>query len=35
LRVITPGMAITADFQANRLNFEIGDDGTITRIACY
>jgi hypothetical protein len=35
LRVITPGTAITADFQANRLNFEIGDDGTITGIACY
>lgn len=35
LRVIEPGMAVTADFSPNRLNFEIGVDGNISRIACY
>jgi hypothetical protein len=35
LRVIEPGMAVTEDFSPNRLNFEIGEDGLITRIACY
>jgi hypothetical protein len=34
VRVITPGMAVTADFQANRLNFMIGEDGNIVSIAC-
>jgi Peptidase inhibitor I78 family len=34
VRVITPGMAVTADFQANRLNFTIGEDGKIASIAC-
>jgi Peptidase inhibitor I78 family len=35
VRVIEPGTAVTADFQANRLNFEIAEDGTIAKIACY
>lgn len=35
IRVIEPGMAVTADFSPNRLNFEIAADGTIARIACY
>jgi hypothetical protein len=35
VRVIEPGTAVTADFQPNRLNFEIAGDGTITKIACY
>lgn len=34
VRVITPGMAVTADFQANRLNFTIGEDGNIASITC-
>lgn len=34
VRVIEPGMAVTADFQANRLNFNIAEDGTIASIAC-
>jgi predicted small lipoprotein YifL len=34
VRVIEPGMAVTMDFQANRLNFAIGEDGTITSITC-
>lgn len=35
VRVIEPGMAVTADFSASRLNFEMAEDGTIARIACY
>jgi Peptidase inhibitor I78 family len=35
VRVIEPGMAVTADFSANRLNFEIDADGNIARISCY
>lgn len=34
VRVIEPGMAVTADYQANRLNFAIGEDGTIAGITC-
>jgi Peptidase inhibitor I78 family len=34
VRVITPGMAVTADYQANRLNFTIGEDGNIASITC-
>ena len=34
VRVIEPGMAVTMDFQPNRLNFAIGEDGTITSITC-
>jgi hypothetical protein len=35
VRVIEPGMAVTADFVANRLNFEIDEGGNIARISCY
>ncbi|MGL4321643.1 MAG: I78 family peptidase inhibitor [Paracoccaceae bacterium] len=35
VRVIEPGMAVTADYSPNRLNFEIAEDGTIAKIACY
>jgi hypothetical protein len=35
VRVIEPGMAVTADFSPNRLNFEVAEDGTLARIACY
>jgi Peptidase inhibitor I78 family len=34
VRVITPGMAVTMDFQANRLNFYVGEDGKISSISC-
>lgn len=34
-RVIGPGDMITADFQPNRVNFEYGEDGRITKIGCY
>ncbi len=34
VRVITPGMAVTMDFQANRLNFYVGEDGKISSITC-
>ena len=35
VRVIEPGTAVTADYQSNRLNFELDEDGNITKIACY
>ena len=35
VRVIEPGMAVTADFVSHRLNFEIDADGNIARIGCY
>jgi Peptidase inhibitor I78 family len=35
VRVIEPGMAVTADYSPDRLNFEIAEDGTIAKIACY
>ncbi len=35
VRIIEPGMAVTMDYSPNRLNFEIGEDGTITKISCY
>jgi hypothetical protein len=35
VRVIEPGSAVTADYVASRLNFEIAEDGTIAKIACY
>jgi hypothetical protein len=33
-RVIQPGMAVTADYSAERLNIDIGKDGRIARIWC-
>ncbi len=35
VRVIEPGTAVTADYSPERLNFEIAEDGTIAKIACY
>ena len=34
VRVIRPGMAVTMDYRPNRLNFEVGPGGRITRIYC-
>lgn len=34
-RVINPGDAITMDYQAERLNVEIGTDGRISKVGCY
>ena len=34
-RVIGPLDPVTMDYRANRLNFEIGQDGKIAKIACY
>jgi hypothetical protein len=34
VRVIRPGMAVTADYSAERINFEIGADNRIKRIFC-
>ncbi|MEH6774496.1 MAG: I78 family peptidase inhibitor [Cereibacter changlensis] len=33
-RVITPGMAVTMDFNAERLNIEIDEAKRISRVAC-
>ncbi|MDQ7263018.1 I78 family peptidase inhibitor [Paracoccus sp. PS-1] len=34
-RVIGPRDAVTMDFRASRMNFEIGEDGRIAKIGCY
>lgn len=34
VRVIRPGMAVTMDYRAGRLNIEIDDDGRIVRVHC-
>ncbi len=34
VRHITPGMQVTMDFRADRLNIRIGVDGKITEISC-
>lgn len=34
-RVIYPGQAVTMDFSADRINFEVTKEGTVTRVACY
>ena len=34
VRVIYPGTAVTMDFSADRLNFQIGRDGRIQRVSC-
>ena len=34
-RVIGPRDAVTADYRETRMNFEIGADGRIAKIACY
>lgn len=34
-RVIGPRDAVTTDFRPDRMNFEIGENGLIAKIACY
>ncbi|GAB1365055.1 hypothetical protein MASR1M32_42910 [Rhodobacter sp.] len=34
VRIIEPGMPVTADYIANRLNIEVDAKGTITRVSC-
>jgi len=34
VRVIRPGMAVTMDYRAGRLNLHLDDEGRITRITC-
>jgi glucose/arabinose dehydrogenase len=34
VRIIKPGDQVTMDFQATRLNIEVGADGTITAVRC-
>jgi hypothetical protein len=34
VRIIKPGDQVTMDFQATRVNFEVGADGNITGIRC-
>jgi hypothetical protein len=35
VRVIRPGDAVTMDLRPDRINFNIGPDETIQRIACF
>jgi hypothetical protein len=35
VRIIRPGMAVTADYSAERLNIEIDGRETIVRVSCY
>ncbi|MBT8410992.1 MAG: hypothetical protein KJP02_04245 [Octadecabacter sp.] len=34
VRIIRPGMAVTADYRPERINFDIGEDGRIRSIYC-
>lgn len=34
IRVLRPGMAVTMDYSAQRLNIELDDRDVITRVAC-
>jgi len=34
VRVIRPGMAVTMDYRADRLNIDVDEDGRITRVHC-
>ncbi|MCP5073863.1 MAG: hypothetical protein GY947_11290 [Rhodobacteraceae bacterium] len=34
VRIITPGMAVTMDYNPERLNIAIGEDGRIARVYC-
>jgi hypothetical protein len=34
VRIIRPGDQVTMDFQATRLNIEVGADGSITAVRC-
>ncbi len=35
VRIIHEGGVVSADYNRNRLNAEIGKDGHVTRFACY
>lgn len=35
VRVIRPGMAVTMDYRADRLNIQLDEAGTITQLRCY
>lgn len=34
VRVIKPGMAVTMDYSASRLNIELGEDGLVKSVYC-
>lgn len=34
VRIIHPGTAVTKDYRTNRINFDIDENGIITRIYC-
>ncbi|MFV0302295.1 MAG: I78 family peptidase inhibitor [Paracoccus sp. (in: a-proteobacteria)] len=34
-RIITPGMAVTEDYNPDRLNVHVDDKGWITRVECW
>lgn len=34
VRTLAPGQAVTMEFNANRLNLDIDEDGTITAVRC-
>jgi len=34
IRKIRPGMPVTADFSANRINFNLNDSGIVVSIRC-
>lgn len=34
VRVLRPNSMMTMDYRAERLNFQVGEDGTLTRIFC-
>ncbi|AGT07459.1 I78 family peptidase inhibitor [Paracoccus aminophilus] len=34
-RILKPNMAVTADYRADRLNVEIGRNGTVTKVSCF
>jgi predicted component of type VI protein secretion system len=34
VRVLRPDTIMTMDYRAERLNFQVGEDGTLTRIFC-
>ena len=34
LRIIEPGMAVTMDYRADRLNIEVDEAGQVTKVYC-
>jgi len=34
MRIIRPGMAVTTDFVADRLNFTVNNSGTVVQVYC-